>query len=512
MKERNARVGGGGMRRTSAFGISLLLVLAIAVTSTEPGTATASSRKRVRRVPYVVRDRQAGVHELEVTGEQQADTATEPSLAVNPEDPMNAVIGYQAGRVDGGCAQTLGYGTTFDGGKTWRWGALPKLTTATGGDYPLASDPVIAFGPGDTVYFNELLCGEDGNDLATSVSKDGGRTWSDPILVPPERTFPDDDKNWIVVDNSDEPGHHLGRVYLVWDNVAPVVAMYSDDEAQTWQGPFVIYEGQGIGTLPLVMPNGDLGVVFGTIADAVPPVTEPEQEDLLTPDKFVISIAPGAGQVPTGGPLAFTAPVTIAAYRGTDVRQQRAAEDLSTAAVDHDSGTIYVAWSDNRFREDDVNDVVIVRSEDGGATWTPPTKVTRDVPDNWEEHFTPALDVAANGSVHIAYRVQRQAPAVGDFSPFVDTYYRESRDGGEHWTKALRLNRRVRTDVRFAAYSRESAFLGDYSQVAVAKSWTYVVRCEAFRLSKGEPAAFPPKVHHQRAWVAVVDSDRKSGP
>ena len=498
------------MRRALAAGICVLFLFG--GTTSSPGLdVSAAAKVHKGRVPYVVRDRLAGIHELKVTGPQQADTAVEPSIEVNPENPLNAVIGYQAGRVDAGCAQTLGYGTTFDGGKTWTWGALPKLTTANGGEYPLASDPVIAFGPNDTVYFNELMC-ESENDLATSVSKDGGKTWSDPIVIPREQTFPMDDKNWIIVDNSDAPGHHLGRIYLVWDEVAPVVAMYSDDEAQTWQGPFVVHGGQGLGTLPVIMPNGDLAVVFGTIAGPQPPLPEPEQEDLLTPDKFVISIAPGAGTVPTGAPLTFAPPVTVASYQGTDTRQHRAGEGLETVAIDDETGAIYVAWADNRFRDDDVNDIVMARSEDGGATWTAPIRVTRDKRDNWHEHFTPAIGVDDKGSVHIAYRVQKQAPSLGEFSPYVDMYYRESRDGGRHWTKALRLNRKIRTDVRFAAFSRASAFLGDYNQMAIAGSWTYVVRCEAYRARKGEPAAFPPKVHHQRAWVAVVDSDRKAGP
>ncbi|MFN2527048.1 MAG: sialidase family protein [Actinomycetota bacterium] len=459
----------------------------------------------------MIRDVEAGIHELKTRPPQQPDTTTEPSIAVNPENPLNAVALYQAGRVDAGCAQVNGYATTFDGGKTWSYGPLPKLTQAVGGTSPLASDPVVAFGPDNVVYANSLMCDPGGNNLAFSVSTNGGRTWGDPIYVPRERTFPMDDKNWFIVDNSDAPGHHKGRIYLVWDQVAPVVAMYSDDQAQTWHGPFVIYPGQGIGTIPLITPAGDLAVVFTTLASPVPPLyREPgayDSETITTAGKMVVSVAPRAGSLPTGGPLVFTPPSTVDAYRGTDVRMHRASEDLPSAAIDPKSGRIYVAWSDNRFRDDLVNDIVITHSDDLGITWSGVRNVNPGKPDDFVEHFTPAIEVGTDGILRLSYRTQKQAEDVVRFSPYVDTVYQQSRDDGETWTKPLKVNINVRTDVRFATFSRNSAFLGDYSQIAVTGSWAYIVRCEAFRLSPKERATFPPRVHHTRAWVAIVDAD-----
>src|SRR5918912_1413448 len=52
----------------------------------------------------------------------QPDTEIEPSIAVNPANPDNAVAGYQEGRIDSGGDATNGYATTFDGGKTWEYG------------------------------------------------------------------------------------------------------------------------------------------------------------------------------------------------------------------------------------------------------------------------------------------------------------------------------------------------------------------------------------------------------
>ncbi|MCA1825248.1 MAG: hypothetical protein LC640_13580, partial [Frankia sp.] len=138
--------------------------------------------------------------------------------------------------------------------------------------------------------------------------------------------------------------------------------------------------------------------------------------------------------------------------------------------------------------------------------WSRPVPVNPGSRDDFVEHFTPAIDVGADGIVRVAYRTQQQARSMADFSPFVDTYYQQSTDHGVSYGKPLRVNRK-HTDVRFAAYSRNSAFLGDYNQIATAGSWAYIVRCEAFRVSNRDKAEFPPDVYHQRAWVAVVDVD-----
>jgi hypothetical protein len=259
------------------------------------------------------------------------------------------------------------------------------------------------------------------------------------------------------------------------------------------------------------MPDGDLAVVFqgAQVVPALPAGGSIDAADLTTPDKYLIATAPGAGGLPTGAPLVFGPPTGVGAYRGVDVRLQRAAENLPTAAVDPRTGRIYVAWEDNRFRGDPVNDIVITHSDDAGLTWTPVRRVNPGPTNDYVEHFTPAIAVGRDGILRVAYRQQRQARDVLDIpdrTPFVDTYYQQSRDG-ETFTRPLRVNRRVRTDIRFASYSRESAFLGDYSQIAVAGSWAYVVRCEAYRLRRAERAEWPPHVHHQRTWVAVVDAD-----
>ena len=483
----------------------------------------------------------------------QTDTEIEPSIAVNPANPLNAVVVFQSGRQGGAGDTDNGWASTFDGGKTWIHGLLPGLTTAVGGPFERASDAVVAFGPNNTVYANSLVFNFTVNDtglpdpigstivsangasirsgLSVNVSHDGGRTWDAPIFLQDDKIGGLIDKNWIVVDNGTGAGHHTGRVYAVWDRVAPVLAAYSDDEGKTWNGcgpaavsgagstdgtyvsgaiGCVIYPGQGIGALPMVMPNGDLDVLFTTSVAPVPVLNPTVGEELAEPvagvSKIVLATSPMAGSLPTGAPLVFAPPTSAAVDNSNHVRQQRASDGLPAVAMDPASGTIYVVWDDGRFRSDVVNDIVIVSSKDG-ITWTSPVRVNTGPTNDEVDHFNPSVSVGPNGEVRVAYRQRKEAATEAKdgstFDRHVDAYFQTSKDGGATWSAPLRVNT-PDSDMDYGAQSRGGTFLGDYEASAAAGALTYVVHMEPQRLNAKEPRAFPPIYHHQRTWVAVV--------
>ncbi len=481
----------------------------------------------------------------------QPDTQIEPSIAVNPLNKLNAVAGFQEGRRSNGGDMTNGFAATFDGGNTWRFGEIPGLTRFVGGSkWDRASDPVVAFGPDGTAFYNSLVFdmeSEEGlcSGLAVNVSHDGGRTWSDPAFFQDDCAGGLNDKNWIVVDTGTGAGHHPGRVYAVWDRVAPVVYNYCDSlerdcsKTENWLPNFLtISPLQGIGSIPLVLKDGSLGVVYESVT-ALPPIGGGDEADSFGSDQIQFALAPGAGSEPWPAPLTFTqTTIPVASNLTQGARYQRAA-GLPTADVDPASGAIYVGWEDSRFRtepDSPVNDAVITKSTDGGLTWGPVTRVNAGSTSDYVNRYNVALDVSDDGVVHIAYRQRQEAadPRGPGMSRFIDTYYQESRDGGETFSAPLRVNRQ-RTNFFYGAFSRAGLFEGDYNQVASTGGLTYVVREEASAVVSGEPPGLvynpaddnyvgdtstcpkdqngDPVVSsaclrhlHQRTWVAVVRS------
>ena len=187
------------------------------------------------------------------TGCQTAQNET--TIAVNPRNPRNLVAGTndyrfvnpREGRNDG---SGFAY-TTFDGGKTWQDVVLPDLTLQTGAtgalsDMDSAGDPVLAFGPRNTVYYANIAFSRfnGGSAITVNVSHDGGLTWGNPAIVQvdgadssgtPIATDFFNDKVWIAVDQES------GTVYVTWTRFgltdSPIVVSASHDSGKTWS-PF----------------------------------------------------------------------------------------------------------------------------------------------------------------------------------------------------------------------------------------------------------------------------------
>jgi hypothetical protein len=460
----------------------------------------------------------------------QADTQAEPSIAVNPQNPLNVVASYQSGRRANGGDATNGYATSFDGGATWTFGELPNLTTQIQptGPFERASDAVVAFGPDGVVYANSLVFDQNPNNglrsgMAVNVSKDGGRTWSPPVFFQDDMLGGTNDKNWMVVDQSDAPGHHKGRVYVVWDRVAPVVYQYCDancDKRENWLPTFdvlsgVVFPGQGLGAYPVVMDNGGLGIVIGTITEGVP--TRPDEPE-ESADNQVFIQAPTAGQTPYPAPLQFLPPVQIASNSSNPTPAQRASDGIPAAAADPNRGTLYAVWDDGRFRTDTANDAVISRSTDNGQTWSAPARINQGPKNDKVNHYNVTVAVGADGKVYVDYRQRDQSAPGPLFTPTIETYHQQSSDGGRTWTQPLLVDS-IPSNAYYDAFSRNGSFEGDYNQTATAGGYTYVTRAKGRPESDGERVALTPVAgttnrvaltaagighQHQSNWVALV--------
>jgi hypothetical protein len=496
----------------------------------------------------------------------QPDTQIEPSIAVNPANPLNVVTGFQEGRVAGGGDETNGFATTFDGGKTWTHGEVPKLTYNVGGTSGCgpgpcdrASDAVVAFGPDNSVYFSSLTFDDSSQNglcssMAINVSRNGGLTWGDPVFFQDDCAGGLNDKNWVVVDNSGASGHHKGRVYVVWDRVDPVLYDYCDsgcDQQTNWAGiqllPIesttlgVVSPLQGIGAQPLVLSDGSLGVMYTSLTAA--PVTIPGEQPDISPggSQIEFALAPAAGSIPFPLPLPFTQlSIPVASDQANAIRYQRASDGLPAAAVDPTNGDLYITWDDGRFRSDGVNDIVFTHSSTGGLTWDTVTKVPAQQ-GAYLDHFNAMVAAGSDGTVHVAY-LQRHEDASTNrdlFSPTIDVFYQESHDKGQTWTQPLKTSTQP-SYFFYGAFSRNGLFQGDYNEIATGGGYTYIARERAYPLTPGEahgltydstnnvytgdtsqcsssggvvtnaPACLSHQ--HQRTWVAVLGAATPGAP
>ena len=529
--------------RGRSLGSGFLAALALSAATAALAQPAAAQTTGVSPFPVLVHDVKTGMYTFgNTTGDNsdmqnlvQPDTQAEPSIAVNPANPLNVVATYQSGRRANGGDATNGYATSFDGGATWSFGELPKLTTQIDpkGTFERASDAVAAFGPDNVVYVNSLVFDQDTSNglrsgMAVNVSKDGGRTWSDPVIFQDDQLGGTNDKNWIVVDQSDAPGHHKGRVYVVWDRVAPVVYQYCDancDKRENWLPTFdqisgLVFPGQGIGAYPVVMDNGGLGIAISTLSAGVE--TNPDEPDEGA-DNHVFILAPTAGRTPFPAPLQFLPPIQIASNGSNGTVAQRASEGLLAAAADPNRGTIYVVWDDGRFRSDDVNDAVISRSTDNGQTWSQPARVNGGPKDDKINHYNVTVAVGEDGKVYVDYRQRDQSGASPLFTPTIETYHQQSSDGGRTWTAPLLVDS-IPSNPYYDAFSRAGSFEGDYNQTATGGGYTYVTRAKGRPAFAGEPPALTKASdttveltpaglghQHQSNWVALV-RDAVSAP
>jgi hypothetical protein len=186
-------------------------------------------------------------------------------------------------------------------------------------------------------------------------------------------------KNWIVCDNTSSSPFY-GHCYTEWDdhgNGNRLEMSTSADGGQTWSAPAT--NGTGvIGGQPVVGPDGTVVVPIDNANET----------------------AIGAFHSSDGG-ATWSATTTITTIRHHTVAGGLREGPLPSAEIDG-VGTVYVAWTDCRFRKScKSNDIVLSHSLNAtGTSWSAVTRVPIDSTGSSVDHFIPGLAVnrATSGS------------------------------------------------------------------------------------------------------------------
>jgi hypothetical protein len=398
---------------------------------------TADARDRVDGDCEVVstrlhRDRQANA-------ESQHETQVEPDSFTFG---TTTVALFQNGRNRTGGAASIAFSTSRDGGRTWREGILPGLTTTSvpPGSATRASDPTVAYDSVHGVWLaNTLAIAPDSTRLTIHRSRDGF-VWSGPIDAARAPGFDTAyDKNWLTCDNS--PVSPLrGRCYLAYTLVGDqegeddVAVQHSNDGGLTWSAAATVHIPV-TGVIPVVQPNGSLTLVF------------------WSPRTGMLAVRSTDGGVTLGDPVVMTG------LRSRDARPFRA-PPVPAADVDG-AGRIVAVWHDCRFRSDcQANDIVLTRSTDG-TTWSEPARVT-----SGRNAVMPTIGVEpGTGRLAIAYYALRPNG--------VDAELVTSRDGSS-WSSPQRLNAR-RMPLTWMPDTTLGRMLADYIGVTWSRGRPLVV-------------------------------------
>jgi hypothetical protein len=387
---------------------------------------------------------------------------TEPSIAVNPNNPQQVVAVFQ----DNAHASY-----SRDAGESWKAAeGVASTNYRVSGDVSTAFDKLghsficyIAF---DRLgAFNYWAHGATRNGIFVRRSLDGGATWEKKEIPVAEQAsnpgIPFEDKPYIVPDTSNSP--YAGNLYVGWTRWtitnSQIVLSRSTDDGQTWSAPVEIDRHPGL-------PRDDNGAAEGfdgVVGSDGRLYAIWSQDD----DIFLTTSHDGGKTFSRARPIIHTAPIMFA------VDTLERANGFPQIAIDPKSDRLFVTWSD--YRNGDL-DIFCSTSTDHGKKWSDPVRVNNDPVHNGVDQFFQWLAVdPIDGSANVVFYDRRSAPS----NRSQTVTLARSTDGGRTFQNY------AWTDEPFNA---SGVFFGDYSGLAAFGGRVYGVWTE-----KPEPSIEPER-------------------
>ena len=403
-----------------------------------------------------------------VTGAAYLGAEVEPMIAIDPQDPSHMIGVFQQDRWSDGGARGLRTGYSFDGGLGWSltqasFSHCTGGSAANGADYARASDPWVTIGPDGIAY--QIAIGFNGATFAAgsssavlaSRSTDGGRSWSAPAALIVDGSTYFNDKESITAD-SQVPG----IAYAVWDRLAPsgngpAYLSRTRDGGLTWDAARPIYDPGGnnqtlnnqVVVAPL--PSGSARGVFDFFTEF-----DVDASNTVRTHLAVVRSTDSGTTWSTATRIADTRAVG-AHDPQNPLRTLRDGANLGSFAAGPD-GQLVAVWQDSRFSAGAIDGIAFSRSQDGGATWSPPLQVNRM---RGTQGFLPSVTVRADGTIGILYYDMRNdTPDPGTL--LVDAWLATSKDGVT-WTEAHVAGP---FDFDSAPVAEGGLFIGDYQGIA----------------------------------------------
>jgi photosystem II stability/assembly factor-like uncharacterized protein len=321
---------------------------------------------------------------------------TEPSIAVNPNNPKQVVGVFQ---------DNAHAAYSEDEGRTWHVEDVAPKNYRISGDVSTTFDNqghafvcYIAFDKLGT--FNYWAHGATRNGIFIRRSMDGGKTWeADHIPVAEQQSqpgIPFEDKPYIVADQTKRK--YAGNLYVGWTRWritdSQMVLSRSTDDGKTWSQPVEFDAHPGLprddngaaeGFAGVVAPNGTLYAIWS------------QGDDIM-----LTSSRDGGRTFSHARSAVHTAPIMFA------IQTLERANGFPQIGVSPDGKRLYITWSD--YRNGDL-DIFLSSSDDGGKRWSEPIRVNNDAIHDGVEQFFQWLAVdPVDGSVNVIFYDRRKDP------------------------------------------------------------------------------------------------------
>jgi hypothetical protein len=360
----------------------------------------------------------------------------ETTIAVNPTDPRNVIGG--ANDYEIGVDTISGVYVSFDGGRTWPASRHLPDVQSVDRDTLASGDPAVAFDSEGTAYYAVINFARSSCDSYITVSRSTaeGLNWTMPAPNP-------------SAGSGITPGDGV-----VAHNGGDADCQFFHDKEYLGAGP----RPDGVPLVPGTDPDHvsrDRLYVTWTLYDFGP------AGDSFVESPIVVSYSDDQGRHwSVSQPIHGSADFCSAQFGDQDGNSCDE-DQFSTPVVDPRDGTVYVSFENYNVSDPLRNQVLVVKSSDGGQTWAPPVKVD-DVFDGPEAYpiclgnqtlddmcarigsSLGNIDInAKTGQLYVTWFDNRNGSAADTNA---DVFVSTSRDGAATWGEPVNITRSSNDD------------------------------------------------------------------
>ena len=390
-------------------------------------------------------------------------SSVEPTIAVNPKNKKHIVAVWQQDRVSNGGALQAGVVYSKDGGRHWHKSSVP-FQICEGGINQRSGDDWLSYSAdGKKVFLCAAVLNatqepntENQFGVVVTISEDDGATWSEPrylfssmnYISDPTRQFANSDKTSITADPNDSH-----NAIAVWANFNPSSSSHGDAQSsyttnggKSWSSMQLLYDpfpdltqqglsngiqndNQASNNVVVILPkkskrpnvNGDW-LDFAVRVYAKPGATDTQYTNDSFPFQYTLTdivairsknrgktwnphaeivIPSFVNHLLYTGGYTYDSNGNVLGGLGTLMRNDQTVPSYN---VNPKNGFLYVAYQSSGFRSDQLQQIGLVTSRDGGHTWSAPVQINR-TPANAlnPQAFAPFVAVTKKGRVGVLY-------------------------------------------------------------------------------------------------------------